>query len=218
MRTPQQRLTFYKSLAKKYNSSDWRQCRYPKKSLKLYKHENRVPVENLESCFMQLEGFAGDFARLGHTGWYADSSQDELVKGAVMSIRTSGRTDTDGGHFTYFPAITYTQSECDTVFLIPFDDKREAALYADQLAEEYAEKAREGEAEFMAEQQIEDLKSQLHTINQKTLAVIKELKKAVLSPALCAVIRENIENAIEERTGIFKRIEALNDNYWLAVE
>lgn len=202
MRTPQQRLTYYKSLATKYNCNDWRKCRYPKKSLKLYKHENRVPVDSLSSCFMQLEGFSDDVARLDHSGWYADNFQYELVKGAVMSIRTSGRTDTDSGHFTYFPAISYTKSDCDAVFLIPFDDKREAALYADQLAEEYAEKAREMHAEFQAEQQIEDLKSQLHTINQKTLAVIKELKKAVLSPALCAVIRENIESAIEDRTGI----------------
>lgn len=230
------RLETYRAKATEHNakhgaSQSWKDRRYPEPQVLKQSPLNRsqdgkeLYIDRLlDAPFSYTD--AHDIARLDHTGWYADNFQDNLIRGAVVEYRNPRKTnpDYDGdspSHVFYLPATYATQWDTARVVLRTFTDRQDCARYADRLAEREAEESREYDAKFQAEQQIEDAKATIHALNRETLAVIRELKTGkplAQYPALCAAIRERIEDAIDQRGELFKRIADLTDNCWLAVE
>ena len=221
------RLETYKKLAEKYNLK-WDQCRYPKPTILLKNDFSRSKTNkefyyySFDSFPGNLEGGASEIIRLNYTGWYSDNYQDGLSKGAVVSFRNPHKLNEDGSHLQYLPATYNTNFDCITIYNEIYGEKEEAAKMADQYAKKEAEICRDDDAKFQAfEVQIPDLKEELHRINKKTLALIKEIKSGYsirLLPETCKLVKNAILEAIERRTEIFERIESLNNNYWLSVE
>jgi hypothetical protein len=118
------------------------------------------------------------------------------------------------------PATYHTDWDGATIYNEFYDCKSDAANAADGYAERESEDCREDDAKYQAEQRIEDLKTELHDLNKETLALIADVKKQsdIFPKTVCDLIRGRIEEAVERRADIFEKIEALEDNYWLAVE
>jgi len=239
-RSAKVRLFNYKSQADKRNEEraktnpgylpltwkDIRQWSHPyflsKSSLIRSANNDSFYVDSLDDIGKNM-GDAGDSIQLDHTGWYTDSFQDGLLKGAVIAIRSKHFTDEDGAHFAYMPATYHSDWDGATVYNEVYDRTSAAARKADGYAEKEAEACREDDAKYQSEREIEDLKEELHDLNKETLAMIKDIKGErgytfQYPKSVCDLVREHIEEAVERRSEIFERIEALKDDYWLAVE
>ena len=164
-------------------------------------------------------GDAHKLAELRHTGWYADSFQSELVCGRVLQLPARNGTP------CYIPAIYLT--ECDGVTLYPLDryeEARDAARAADHYAEREAEACCEHDAEFQAEQQTEELQARIVENRAELRSLVREMKALrPVAPAasyrtICATLRASIAALRKESHKAHKRIAALRDNPWLAVE
>lgn len=161
-------------------------------------------------------GDASDVVDLRHTGWYADNDQNELVKGRVLQMPArNGRT-------YYFPAIYRTDSEGVTLWpLDGYEEKEDAARTADSYAEHDAEECREYDAKDRAEFESGELKERIVEIRGELRSLIREMKahRTVSdSPTICSVLRGEIAQLRRESHKAYKRIQALADNEWLAVE
>lgn len=153
-------------------------------------------------------------------GWYMDSFQDDVAVPVVVQIPARNREP------QYIPGIRFTGQDGYIVYPLARDretDKLEAARAADHYAEQYAEEAREDNAKYQAEQDIEDLKEQIEDAKTKIIALFTEFRKArklgVASefPTLCATIRQQIRSERHSIDKARKRIDTLTDNYWEAV-
>lgn len=223
----QRRLESLKIKAASYNRAEttWKQVRTWTKPDILKKGDLTKSKENdkwfsytLYAIPASLVGDSHEIISLDHTGWYADSFQDELIKGCVFAIRNPHKLNGDGGHLFYMPATYYTDFENVTLYNKLYDTAEQAARYADQYAERTAEEERDYHAKDQAEQQIEDLKTEIHQANKDALMLIKEIKAKTYPEPICSAIRHRLYEFLETRTKAYKRIAKLQDNYWLAVE
>ena len=170
-------------------------------------------------------GDAHEIVRLNHTGWYADNFQDALIRGAVCRIRSPRGTlyvpvtyctEWDGTthHMRHAELAPKGASEADHETA-----KRDAALYADHIAEREAESAREADAKFQAEQQIENARAEIHDINAQARALIKEIKAAGgFTTAVCGALKNQLADYLRERRAAFRQIEKCERDFWYAVE
>lgn len=239
--SPAARLAYYKALTAHYEGRhnrplDWKYYRSWAKPLALdtgkysaiwSEDRQTIFVDDLKDCPFNFEGDAHELAKIDHTGWYADQCQDNLVKGAVMSFRNPGRLygedDNTGNqtHKVFLAAYYETDADGATIDYSHFyETARDAAYAADRLAERAAEKEREYQAKDQAERDIEELKGEIHTLNKETLALIKDVRQqaSTFPSTVCDVIRGHIYNVRKQRREKFKRIAALKNDYWLAVE
>lgn len=155
---------------------------------------------------------------IDHTGWYADSFQVALIRGRVLQLPAD-----KNGTPRYVPATYCTDWDGVTLYLGDIcDDELDAARRADRLAEIEAEDSREAHAKDAAEQEIEDLREQVRQTRQKALALLREMrpvrKTGIQAPAICEALRASIASHLEDIREARERIEALQENYWLAVE
>lgn len=237
---PARRLEYYKALAGHYCATsgvvpDWRRYRWNKPaalvngkySATWSADRKNIFVDSLADCPFKLEGDASDLTCTDYTGWYADSFQDELIKGAVVSFRDPRRmygTDGDDNgkdtHKKYLAAYYATQSDGATIdFSYYYETKGDAARGADRLAERAAEESREYHAKDQAEQQIERLREEIHELNREALPLLAEIKKAGrhYTPAVCGAVKDKIADILETRRARFHSIAQLTDDFWLAV-
>lgn len=90
-------------------------------------------------------GDAHKLARIGHTGWYADSFQDSLVIGRVLQMPARN------GKPVYVPGTYSTGSDGVTLYLLDhYDEESDCALAADRYAEHAAEIEREYDEAWQA--------------------------------------------------------------------
>ena len=223
-RTTPQRLANYRAMAQEYPGTDWR---YWRRSI--VSTPSNVQRDGLlfSDTVDQLGDYLGDahtLIRLDHTGWYADSYQEDTIVGGVAKLRCPRGT-------LYIPVTHCTGWDGATHYLkdkvlVPkgaqedehFEAIRDCARWADQHAEREAEKAREYAAKDLAEQEIHEQKKEIHTINQDALPLIKEIKQQRIFPApVCAAVREKLARLLDSRREAFRRIDALRDDFWIAV-
>lgn len=248
--SPKVRLEYYRRKATEANArvkpneagTNWKHCRYYGKpaflktgSISRSEDGEKLFFDSLNDWPCSSYQDAHDVAKLDHTGWYADSFQDNLIRGAVVAFRKPHKindefeddnyyyADEFKSHVFYYPATYSTEWDMATVYLDEYTDIKDCARRADQLAECEAEEAREYDAKDQAEQQIDDAKRELHELNRETLQVIRELKQNSTvdlfegKAALCRVIREHIEDVMEKRAELFEKIAKLKDDPWSAV-
>lgn len=176
-------------------------------------------IENV-SCGLRLVGKAHDIIRLDHTGWYINSFY-ETCYGIVYQLPArNGKTQ-------FVPAVSDPwNADCALVDFSQIEDEKEsAASRADSMAESYAEECRENDAKAQAEGETECLQAEIKEERKTILSLCLELKAArrVLRDCeafktLNTAIREKISNSLSDIRKHRERIEALANNYWLAVE
>ena len=166
---------------------------------------------------LRLVGASQDVVKsIRHTGWFADHYQDALITGQVY------RLPAKKGKTRYIAA--YLESERGTIILFTelFDNERDAALRADDMASYAAEQSREFHAKDAAEQDILGLKEEISGIRIHCLELLREAKplrkKAGAESVLCKELRKSVKRYLSDISKKRARIEALNDNFWLAVE
>lgn len=225
--TTKARLRFYRELAKKYpTQSDWRYWKY---------HDIWSPPNNsigdkgqmFTESKDQIGDYLGDYdklTRIDNTGWYTDHHCSEVVKCGVAKLRCPKGT-------LYIP-VTYCTGWDGTVHylgdaeLVPkkgteCDHERaikEAARSANHYAEKTAEEEREYQAKDRAEQDIYEAQCEIHTINQKCLALIKSIKAhGTFDGPVCVALQEKVQDYLAERRAAFNLIEKRTDDFWSAV-
>ena len=204
---------------------------YPPRITRGQKHyQNSVTLSKDKTCYFcdTFDDFPADYLgtansvlpRLPH-GWYADNFQEQTVRPHVLLMRVKNRNGKK--ELVYLAGVDYSDWDGVIVFVdIYHDCQEDAARAANYEAERIAEQCREDDARYQAEQQIEEKREELHQINKKTIALIKELKRGLSLkisnyPAICATVHESIQDAIEEKSEIYAKIAELKDNYWSAV-
>jgi hypothetical protein len=160
-----------------------------------------------------------------HTGWYADIFQDALIIGGVCRLRTARGA-------LYVPVTSCDQWDGATHHLADAErvprgsdqdahDKalREAAICADRLAEIQAEEAREDSAKDRAEQDIDEARAGIHSINKECLALLAAIKQAggAYAAPVCSALRAQVGAMLDRRREAFATITARQNDYWTAV-
>ena len=124
------------------------------------------------------ERFCDDVARIEHTGWFTDTSQDEKARGVVGRLPhnryIAGYHWSSNGERVYFPEV--------------YKDETEAARAADSHAEAFAESAREDSERFDAMQDAE----------RETEEKEREFRLAFMARHVSAEHAELAREALEE--------------------
>ena len=151
----------------------------------------------------------------GTTGYYADNFQDAVIQWATVKIAPANKKH---GRDALFAPVTYcTGWEGVTLHLDEAGEADDARRWGERIAEREANQAREEDAKFQAENQIDDARSAIHAGNKATLALLAELRHAALPPAICGAVRERLQEYLAERKAQFATITKLERNYWDAV-
>lgn len=179
--------------------------------------DRRMFADDLDHLPGRQTGDAGELARLDHTGWYADSFCDELVRGAVMQLPSK-----DGEH-RYYPATYRTESDGVTGWPLDwYETPEEAARAADSHAEREAEDCREWNAQAQAEMQREDNQVAMAAAREQVHALGLELRqleeaRQELPPTICQALRDLIRQHRQECHRLARRCAELREDYWQAV-
>lgn len=122
----------------------WRHQSHPALSPRMQGERDHLRwVEKPKAYGLRLVGFADEIAGLRHQGWYTDDEfQDETFRGVVYRMTTRNGTP----RFAYGYADPNNKGAALLCF-DPCDDEKDAACWADNLAEQWAEREREYRAE-----------------------------------------------------------------------
>lgn len=175
-----------------------------------------------DTCGLRIVGFSDEINQhICHKGWFIDSDQIAgTCRGVVYRLPArKGKNLFLAGHY---------QDYSDQLVLFvgqSYEDASDAAKKGDRQAEKYAEKSREFYAKDQAEQQILFLREEIHECGKNILELIKEFKKVTrevklnltVYPVLKDAICFKLSSLLRDRRQAFKRIAALQDNYWLSV-
>jgi hypothetical protein len=162
---------------------------------------------------LRMVGTSYDIRReAGHykaeQGWYTDSFQDETTEGIVYQLPTKD------GKSRFIPANSDPRNEdCAVVdFHAITDDKVEAARWANQMAERYAEDARNAEMKDRVEQRLADIKDETVSLYKEYRATVRALRadKVINAPSVCKLIRaewQSVRSQIEKLRTEARKLE-----------
>lgn len=219
-----QRLAFYKSKIGHNGITDWRaivsRFHYWNKSPLVNRSQNGAWcdrsrfIENPSAVGLRFVDFADKIVDIRHTGWFCDDIQDRTLRGAVWQLPARNGA----------PVYVYGWQSSDDenaafICFIVQTEKRDAAWLANSMAESDAEKEREENAKYRAEQDIENAREAIHELNKEALPLIKEIKKAgSFSPAICQALKAQLRTMFNKRKAQFELIATRERDYWSAVE
>lgn len=146
------------------------------------------------------------------TGYYADSFQNEVIKGRVLQLPARN------GATGYLAGTYCTGWDGKTVYFEIYDDPKEAARAADGYAEYAAEESREFYAKDAAETQIEECHETAREAIKFSRVLHSEIRGKEFSGAVCSAICARILEYRETVSESMRRVAELKDNYWSAVE
>ena len=171
----------------------------------------------------------------GALGYYVDGYQDETITGHVFKLRCSRGT-------FYIPVticsgwdgVTYWMDDKWLVSKASDEDDHKEAMKdvardADSIAEREAEEARDYWAKDQAEHEIGEKGEEIDEIKKSIADAVRDLqhmkKKARKNTAhshmseedmsICGRIIDDIREYVRDRQKLRKRIEKLNDEYWI---
>lgn len=225
-----QRLAFYKSKVGVHGIKDWREVanchHYWSKSLAraVITGGNGDMWGDSQKWFsdddlrgLRFVGHADELVRLDHTGHYVDETFSSAVRGAVWRLTGKNKGERMISGCIIKDEFGGNESHAFISYEV-FADEMLAARNADRLAEKYAADSRECYAKDQAEQDIENARDEIHTINRNALGLIAEIKHAgQFSPAVCDAIKSHLKSLIDERRKQFDIISKRRENPWTAV-
>ena len=148
-------------------------------------------VETLEGAGLRLAGYSDALARLGHTGWYCDTFQDDTYRGAVLQLASRR------GRRVFLAAY---QESANDGFRVDtrggtYDDETDAAHAADGFARHWAEEARAYDEAWQAGARYGELGENIKEDRRAALALAREIRAAGKSfaPAICSTLRMRLE-------------------------
>jgi hypothetical protein len=151
------------------------------------------------------------------TGYYSDNFAEGTCIGFVVQLPARH------GVSQYIPGVRMTDSDGVTLYpLDASDNVEDAARSSDHYAERLAEDAREQDAQYQAEQQIENAKETIEDARASRRSIVAAMRQAratsVDAPrVLCDVLRKELSDLKRSSRKAYKRIQTLTDNYWEAV-
>lgn len=150
-------------------------------------------VENVSDGLRKV-GDAHKIVRLNHTGWFTDVFQDETVHGEVYQLPARAERT------LYVPAVNDPcNDDCACLdFTSVTDDKEEAARRADQMAERWAEEAREYSAKDQAEQRIEAINEEIEELYKDFRRISRAIRADCDRVQGVEVVRELVREKWQE--------------------
>lgn len=184
-------------------------------------------IEKPSTCGLRFVGYAHDLATLKHTGWFVDNDQNETVKGVVFQLPSrngkaifvsgyedwnNGSADSNGPVCLDFDDIEESDEPAGGNYsddVQNYEAARDAARYADQLAEWIAENEREYQAAWHAGSRFADLGHQIANERKEALELLAERRAArddgKAFPAICATIRQRVAKLLDDIAGARKQ-------------
>jgi hypothetical protein len=177
--------------------------------------------------------------RHGTTGYYMDHFCEETAIPLVIQFPSRKGKVVTLAAFKDDSGMVCISSPCDYSNSTDIDDcVKSTAHVAHSMAESYAEDARDHNAQQEAECQIDQKLDDIKELRAKHAAIAKELREVTavqfrlfepdyMPPsgiaqrqpsALCGAIRLHMQTLRQEVRRCIKRVKALRENYWLAVE
>jgi hypothetical protein len=146
-------------------------------------------VENV-SDGLRFVGASHEIIKLNHTGWYADNFQDETIHGEVYQLPARD------GVPQFVPGVSDPNNDnCACIdFTSVTDDKEDAALWADSIAEQWAERERDFQAKDQAEQRLADIEEEIKTLYADFRRISREIRANCDKVQGIAVVRELVRN------------------------
>ena len=128
-------------------------------------------VENVSKGLRYVDR-ADEIVRLNHTGWYIDNFRDETVHGEVYQLPARN------GAAQFVPAVNDPcNDDCACLdFYSITDDKEECARWADSMAEQWAEREREYQAEESKRIRLEEIETEIKELYQDFRRVSREIR------------------------------------------
>lgn len=198
----------------------WKAHRYPKPAIlrnspshtRSKEDRQTIYADSFDCLPFEHVGEAYTINRRLPRGWYTDDFQNETLKGEVLSFRNPHKLSDNESHVFYIAATSHSDWDGVTVYTTPvFDDKEDAARYANECARVEAEQAREYAEAYERDKAREEAREELHAQNKATLELIRELKHVrglplPKTPAICAAIRQTIRHYLADRRDLLKTI------------
>jgi hypothetical protein len=181
-----------------------------------YNPESRSPgrrtrwIENA-SRGLRITGTSEQILGRRYAGaWYVDNFQSDTCKGTVLQMPARH------GESRYFAAVTDPwNADCYIVDMDATNDKEEAARWANDFAERYAEDCREDDARQHVEMAAEDAHEAIRTARAQHRAIVAELRaaRAAVSPAawptLCGAIHARLAALRDSVAAERKRLQEI---------
>lgn len=177
-------------------------------------HENPKSVFEFEEyCDRIIDG-------IRHTGWYVDSFQDEITRGAVFRVK---------GKRAWIAACTDPWNDRGPVIVkvkqngspYLYDSSEEAARSADGFAETYAEFCREDDAKQLAKRDIEEAQEEIARLRTTIRELVGDMRtdpgEAKVPDSICRELWTSIRRYRHDMHDEWKKIQKRKDDFWSAV-
>lgn len=170
-------------------------------------------------------GYADTIVRIDHTGWFTDSYHSDTTRGVVFRLNHDagyiyGCTDENNGWGkTDDGPVIFEVKANGSPIIAP--TKEDAARWADQFAEHYAESCRDDDAKQMAEQDIEHAKEEIKEARESVLGLtseMKEMRGIQDKEFICSELWASIARYRRQMHSLHRKIKRLTDDPWSAVE
>lgn len=168
--------------------------------------------ETLESGGFRFIYYADKILdHLDHTGWFTHPDLDETFRGCVLQLPGRGgkarfvaayEESVSGGYVVDLTHVFEEDSNGEGYTLNPkdhFGGVRDAAFVAESMAEHAAEKERDYQTAWAAGSYWAQLGEEITADRRQLLEILAERRKVsnVEAPALCQVIRGEVESLLE---------------------
>lgn len=237
MNALEKRLALYKKIANESKYSiTWKQARYSKRK-GYFKEYARFTYNDKGGIFADNFDIIGEkigdcheilSPRLRNTGYYCDNFYNGVIRGAVVKLKTSRGT-------YYMPATYCTEWEGVTLHMESAEKvekglsenchegaRTRCAYLADSYAEREAERARDEDAQFQAEQKIESLKEDKQRARKEAHSLIADIRaqrqRGEIAAGICALLTRELHQLKQDIKNANAFIKDLRSNYWLAVD
>mgnify|MGYP001585787059 CR=1 FL=1 len=150
---------------------------------------------------LRFAGRADKLARIGHTGWFLDEFQDETVWGVVYMLP----------HGKFIPGTedSYGNDGVRLDFGDIRDTAEDAARAADRIAELWAEKDRDYQAEESRKMRLEDIAQEIEDARTAVRELCRGIRASVMADSVCVAIRKVIRQYRRDVAKLYREREEL---------
>lgn len=170
-------------------------------------------VDNV-SLGLRLVGYADKLLHLNHNGWFThdDGDPGETYRGVVYQLPARDHTEL----YVYGYADP-CNDDCAVLSFDPVADKSEAARYADNLAERFAESERDYNRAWDAGTRYKNLNDEIRAMRKQALTIGAEMraarKSSAQAPAICALAHDEVLSLYRHIQKARAERDELLDNY-----
>lgn len=229
------RLALYKKRASESQyMRTWKEARYPRRAGYYkdycainYGEKGQIFTDNFDIIGEKIAD-SHELIRLKHTGYYSDSFQSGVIRGAIVKLKTArGVYYIPATYCTEFDGVTLHMESAEIVEKGLSEDCHEGArvrmaYLADSYAEHEAERAREEDAKDRAQEKIESLKEDKQRAREAARDLIKDIRaqreRGEIAGGICSLLTRELMQLRQDIKNANAFIKDLKGNYWLSVD